>query len=96
MDVISPTLLFGEEFIYQSSTSTALRNHYTHLTEMLTRRFEISSGDTVVDIGCNDGIILNTFKTEGLNTVGVEPSELANIARKHGHSIFRDFFYRVI
>mgnify|MGYP001162127896 CR=1 FL=1 len=92
MDVISPTLLFGEEFLYQSSTSTALRNHYTHLTEMLTRRFEISSGDTVVDIGCNDGIILNTFKTEGLNTVGVEPSELANIARKHGHYIFRDFF----
>ena len=92
LDVVSPKLLFGGEFLYQSSTSGALRNHYTLLTEMLTQRFEVSSGDTVVDIGCNDGIILNAYQTEGLNTVGIEPSDLADIARGNGHHIYRDFF----
>ena len=92
LDVVSPKQLFGGEFLYQSSTSGALRNHYALLTEMLTQRFEVLSGDTVVDIGCNDGIILNTYQTEGLNTVGIEPSDLADIARGHGHHIYRDFF----
>ena len=92
LDVVSPKQLFGGEFLYQSSTSVALRNHYALLTKMLTQRFKVLSGDTVVDIGCNDGIILNAYQTEGLNTVGIEPSDLAYIARGHGHHIYHEFF----
>ncbi|MGE3807512.1 MAG: class I SAM-dependent methyltransferase, partial [Gemmataceae bacterium] len=38
----------------------------------------------VVDIGCNDGTLLKQFKALGVRTVGVEPTNIAKIARQEG------------
>ena len=51
------------------------------------------AGDTVIDIGCNDGTLLRSYKTPGLNLVGFEPAKnLVEDARKGTGHIFNDFF----
>jgi len=50
-------------------------------------------GDLVVDIGCNDGTLLRSYKNPGLNLVGFEPAKnLVEDARKGTGHIFNDFF----
>jgi hypothetical protein len=56
-----------------------------------------TSGDLVLDIGCNDGTLLRSYPDLGLHRVGFEPAEnLVPDARKGTDLIFNDFFgYKV-
>ncbi len=50
-------------------------------------------GDIVVDIGCNDGTLLRSYKIPGLRLVGFEPAKnLVGEARKGAEFVFNDFF----
>ena len=47
---------------------------------------------TVLDVGCNDGSLLDKFAARGAKTVGVEPTGAYEEALGRGHAIFNDFF----
>ncbi len=50
-------------------------------------------GDIVVDIGCNDGTLLRSYKIPGLRLIGFEPAKnLVEEARKGTELVFNDFF----
>ena len=50
-------------------------------------------GDIVMDIGCNDGTLLRSYKIPSLKLVGFEPARnLVEEARKGTGFIFNDFF----
>jgi len=49
-------------------------------------------GKKVLDIGCNDGSLLNLFKVKGANTIGVEPTGACSDALSGGHILYNDFF----
>jgi NDP-4-keto-2,6-dideoxyhexose 3-C-methyltransferase len=52
-----------------------------------------SEGDIVVDIGCNDGTLLRSYRIPGLKLVGFEPAKnLVEDARKGTTFVFNDFF----
>ncbi len=87
---VSGALIF-DNYRYLSSSSTALRRHYGALARTLASRFELQAGELVVDIGCNDGILLRAFDNS-LGRVGVEPSNVAEIARAEGLDVIRAFF----
>ena len=90
LDVVPAETIFSE-YAYLSSASRALRDHYEDLTRQLRRRLGLEAGDLVVDIGCNDGIMLNAH-AEDLVRVGVEPSDVAEVARADGFDICQEFF----
>src|SRR5260221_2629686 len=90
VDVVPAEILFGE-FLYLSSSSKALKNHYTNLAHILTNKFYLKSGDVVVDIGCNDGILLHGY-APGLIKIGVEPSSVAEVAMASGLEVVKAFF----
>ena len=46
----------------------------------------------MVDIGCNDGILLGGYQLPGLKRVGVEPSKVAEVAIAAGFDVERGFF----
>jgi NDP-4-keto-2,6-dideoxyhexose 3-C-methyltransferase len=49
--------------------------------------------DIVMDIGCNDGTLLRSYKTPGLKLVGFEPAKnLVAEAREGTTFVFNDFF----
>ncbi len=91
LDTVSPKLLF-DDYHYLSSTSKALVRHYQELTGMLTKRFGITQGDIVLDIGCNDGIMLAAYSGDDVVKLGVEPSQVGEIAQRAGFEVLRDFF----
>ncbi len=66
------------------------------LANLVARAVEIakpSQGSIVVDIGCNDGTLLRSYKTPGLHLVGFEPAKnLVEDARNGTSWIFNDFF----
>ena len=91
LDVVSARAIF-DDYVYLSSTSKALREHYARLAASLTERFRLDRGDVVVDVGCNDGVLLQGYTLPGLERVGVEPSKVGETAEAAGLRLFHDFF----
>ncbi|MBI5773172.1 MAG: methyltransferase domain-containing protein [Verrucomicrobia bacterium] len=91
IDVVAAEEIFGD-YLYLSSTSKALKNHYAALASDVTARFGLKAGDVVVDIGCNDGVLLSGYSLPGLVPVGVEPSKVADYAEAAGFKVMRGFF----
>ena len=56
--VVSPKLLF-ENYVYVSSTSPAFIEHFKEYANDITARFKLNKDSLVIDIGSNDGILLN-------------------------------------
>ena len=66
------------------------------LEEIVVKACEVAQpkeGDIVMDIGCNDGTLLRSYKIPGLKLVGFEPAKnLVEDARKGTTFVFNDFF----
>ena len=70
-------------YAYASSISGGLRNHFNEFAHKLKESFP--NANSVVDIGSNDGILLDPLLKLGFNAIGIEPaSNLASIANKNG------------
>lgn len=82
------------DYLYVSSVSKALVRHYQGLIDGLLSRFKLQEKQNVLDIGANDGIMLDRYPAQKFNTIGVEPSQLSEVAQKKGHKIYRQFFNR--
>jgi hypothetical protein len=91
IDVVPAEIIF-DDYLYLSSSSKALKEHYASLAQTLTKRFKLKVGDVIVDIGCNDGILLEGYLLPGLIRLGVEPSEVAKIAIAAGFEVYKAFF----
>ncbi len=91
LDVVSAEEIFGD-YLYLASASKALKNHYATLATHVAKRQGLRAGDVVVDIGCNDGVLLSGYPDMGLTRVGVEPSTVADYAEAAGFKVVRGFF----
>lgn len=54
--------------------------------------FKKKKSKNVLEIGCFDGILLKELKKFNFEVEGCEPSEGANIAKKNGIKVIKDFF----
>jgi NDP-4-keto-2,6-dideoxyhexose 3-C-methyltransferase len=52
----------------------------------------LTPGDLVIDIGCNDGTLLDGYATGGLRIVGFDPSDVTRYAVEKGYDVVRDFY----
>ena len=50
----------------------------------------------VLDIGCNDGSMLDFFKKTGAQTIGIEPTAAATEATTKGHCVYNAFLSKAI
>jgi SAM-dependent methyltransferase len=49
-------------------------------------------GIKILDVGCNDGSLLNLFKAKGAITIGIEPTDAYKDGIDNGHILYNDFF----
>jgi len=71
--IVTPDRLFSN-YIYKSGTSNFFREHFKSLAKVISDTIE--QGELrVVEIGSNDGILLDELKSLGIKCVGVEPSK---------------------
>lgn len=90
--VVSPLVMYAD-YPYVTSTSHMMQEHFGVLWECLNRERKIES---VVEIGSNDGLMLEHFKKFGANPVmGIDPAEnLAKVAKQRGINTICSLFDR--
>lgn len=91
--VIATKRAFGEQYTYLTGSSRSLIEYFGSLASKLVNRFGLGQGDTVVDIGSNDGTFLKEFRALGLDVLGVEGSKQPrDLAKKDGIPTLDRFF----
>ena len=86
---VNPDLLF-KNYLYVSGTSQTLRDYFDWFAkETLTYA---PDAKTALDIACNDGSQLNSFKALGLKTFGVDPAENLHPLSNANHEVVCDYF----
>lgn len=90
-ETVKPDVLYTNYF-YRSSVSDTMRKDLRDLVQDVSSRVQWKPGDPVLDIGCNDGMMLSAFPKE-FNRVGIDPAQ--NIDRSHLDptiTIVKDYF----
>ncbi|MBU4376678.1 MAG: class I SAM-dependent methyltransferase, partial [Candidatus Omnitrophica bacterium] len=78
---------------YRSGTNKTMTDALCDIANKSERLMRLEKGDTVLDIGCNDGTLLASYRTQGIYKVGFDPAEnLVPISRKAADKIVPDFF----
>ncbi len=93
-DVVNPKLLF-ENYVYVSGTSPLFVQHFQKYAEELVKKFTFKplSCQLAIDIGSNDGTLLEAFKGLGLSVLGIDPaSDIAAAATRRGIETKAAFF----
>ena len=76
-----------DHYIYVTGTSQTLRDYCDWFAEFVDVREDINNGN-ILDIACNDGTQLDSFRKLGWNTYGVDPAKnLFEIALEKGHMV---------
>lgn len=83
--------LFPSTYHYRSRFTADVLSGMAGLVDSCEQRFSGLSGKTVVDIGCNDGSLLDFFRKKGARTVGIEPTAAASDAAEKGHAVVAEF-----
>jgi methylation protein EvaC len=85
--------MFHEDYPYLSSGSSYMRKHFGELAERF-RTTELTGDDPfIVELGCNDGVMLRALADAGIRHLGVEPSGgVADLAATKGITVRKDFF----
>ena len=84
--------IFNEEYPYSSSQSSTWLRHAEDYADEMIERFAPRS---VIEVGSNDGYLLQFFKEKCVRVCGIEPcSSVAEIARAKGITTFNCFFGR--
>jgi len=88
--IINRKLLFLD-YYYLSSVNDKLKKHFKNLSKKLIKF------DFIVDIGSNDGILLEPLKKMNKIAIGIDPSiNVGKIANKKGLKTFIGFFNQEI
>lgn len=92
LDVVNPEILFGD-YIYHTSASASLVEHFHRYADELHDRFLKSSSGLAVDIGSNDGTLLRFLKEKGAKVLGIDPAtSIAEEATRSGVETLPIFF----
>lgn len=89
----SPEAMFHDHYMFFTRTSRRMVAHFTDYAEWLAATWLDGGDPFVVEIGSNDGALLEVFARRGVRHLGVEPSaNTAEVARGHGVETLTAFF----
>ena len=93
IDVINPDFLWAD-FTFKTSRDSKLIKHFRDYVNRVSNVQNIKSKDLILDIGSNDGTLLQCFKEKGfINILGVDPaSEIVDQANLAGVKTLKGYF----
>ncbi|MFI0979476.1 methyltransferase domain-containing protein [Streptomyces sp. NPDC021093] len=93
MEEVPRDRMFHEEYPYVSSGSSFMRDHFEGLAKQLLATELTAEDPFVVELGCNDGVMLKAVAEAGVRHLGVEPSGgVADLAAAKGIRVRKSFF----
>lgn len=88
-----PEKMFHDHYAFFSRTSKRMILHFQQFAAWIKETYLSNQNPLVVELGSNDGILLENFVRDGIPNVGIEPSSnVAEVARKHGVNTITEFF----
>lgn len=91
VDVINADDLFSN-YMYESKTSPGLIEYFRQYATHATSKLGLQSGARILDIGSNDGTLLNEFKKLGMEVRGIDPAKgIADAATTAGIPTLNSF-----
>lgn len=88
-----PELMFHDQYAFFSRTSVLMQRHFKGYADWVCDNHLKGDDLFVVELGSNDGIMLENFAKRGIRHLGVEPSaNVAEEARRHGVNTIVRFF----
>jgi len=88
-----PEKMFHPNYAFFSRTSQRMVGHFKSYADWVMDEYLSSPDPFVVEIGSNDGAMMENFSRKNIRHLGVEPSEnVGEEARKHGINTLCSFF----
>lgn len=84
--------VYHPSYPYRTGVTKELAEYLENLAATITKKYNLTSKDLVIDVGSNDGTLLKDFQKMGVQTLGVEPTNIAKIANANGIKTVQEFF----
>jgi methylation protein EvaC len=90
----NPEQMFHEEYAFFTGSSEGMKKHFRQFSEEIISNLPVIDQESfVVEIGSNDGTMLQNFSEKGIRCLGIEPSNnVAQEAIKNGVETKITFF----
>jgi len=86
-------IMYKKFYWYRSGVTNTMKNALRNIFLTVKKMSILDKGDTVLDIGANDGTLLKYFKREKYITIGCEPAKnLTKFLRKNCKYVFNNFW----
>lgn len=93
MEEVPRRKMFHDDYPYYSYGSSVMREHFTRTARHFVENELTGRNPFVVELGCNDGVMLRHVREAGIRHLGFEPSgKVADVARSAGLRVRDDFF----
>ena len=90
--IVRPEIMF-KNYLYIPSSSKTRIEHFKKLAEEVKEMVGLSDKSLVIDVGSNDGSLLNCFKNLGTKILGIDPAEnLVKVATLSGVPTVEGYF----
>ena len=90
--VVDNKEVFHLDYPYKSGITKTLKDLLHSTSKYCIDNFKFSKKPLVIDIGSNDGTLLEGFKKNGFKVLGVEPTNIAKLANKKGIKTIQKYF----
>ena len=93
--VVDPRVLYQYDYPYESSTTRTGKRHWDEYAAAVVRRCGLAADAVVVDIGSNVGTLLESFRSNGMRVLGIDPApNIVERANANGVDTLCAFFDR--
>jgi hypothetical protein len=88
-----PAETMYRNYWYRSGTNRTMCEALADITHKAERVIHLHEGEAVLDIGCNDGTLLGSYRTPGIYRIGFDPARnLATYSSKIADTLVSTFF----
>ena len=84
--------VYHPDYPYRTGITKELVEYLKNMSDSLIKKYNLSQDDLVVDLGSNDGTLLTGFKNNTIRVIGVEPTNISQIANKNNVKTIQKFF----
>ncbi len=88
----NPEKVHNERYPFYTSSSLNMKNHFGNFAHWLKEKY-LDNGSKLIEVGSNDGTLLENFKNMNIEAIGYEPSKtIAELANKKNIKTLNKFF----
>jgi hypothetical protein len=87
-----PGAILYHSYWYRSGINRTMTENLHGIAKAAQELVGLAPGDLVIDIGCNDGTLLDGYDAENISYLGYDPSDVSRYAIEKGYDVVTDFF----